>query len=132
SRFRWKWLYVMSRAEYLITNSRMPEWIPKSSNTIYVQTWHGTPLKKLGVDIKDIHMQGTTTELYKKNFIKESSKWDFLVSPNEYSTNIFRRAFQFENMVIESGYPRNDILYNKNNRESINKLKQNLNIPLNK
>lgn len=132
NRFKIKWLFVMARAEFLVTNSRMPHWIPKSKGTIYVQTWHGTPLKKLGVDIEEVHMPGTTTDKYKRNFTNEAKKWDILVSPNEYSTKIFKRAFDYKNEIIESGYPRNDILYNENNKESIIKLKSNLLLPNNK
>src|SRR5699024_4364470 len=76
SRFGFKWLFVMARAEFLVTNSRMPHWIPKSKGTTYIQTWHGTPLKKLGVDIEEVHMPGTTTEKYRHNFTNEAKKWD--------------------------------------------------------
>src|SRR5699024_1820814 len=49
-----------------------------------------------------------------------------------YSTQIFKRAFDFRKTVIESGYPRNDILYTHNNEQSILEIKAKLNIPLNK
>ncbi len=128
-RFGLKWLFVMASAEFLVTNSRMPHWIPKSKHATYIQTWHGTPLKKLGIDIEEIHMPGTTTENYKRNFTNEAKKWDMLISPNAYSTEIFKRAFQFENEVIESGYPRNDILNTDNNEVKISQLKRNLKLP---
>lgn len=131
-RFSFKWLYVMARAQYWVSNSRLPLWIPKPKHTTYLQTWHGTPLKKLAADMDEVHMPGTTTSEYKKNFIKESSKWDYLISPNAYSTEIFRRAFQFEEEMIESGYPRNDYLYNRNNPRTIESLKESFNIPLDK
>src|SRR5699024_3465947 len=132
SRFGVKWLFVMARAEYLVTNSRMPHWIPKSKGTKYIQTWHGTPLKKLGIDIQEVRMPGTTTEQYRKNFINEAQKWDVLVSPNTYSTEIFKRAFQYKDKVIESGYPRNDILYNCNSDSVILDLKRSLKLPTNR
>ncbi len=131
-RFSLKWTFLMARAKYWVTNSRLPLWIPKPKNTIYLQTWHGTPLKKLGIDIKEVHMPGTSTEEYKKNFTKEASKWNYLVSPNAYSTEIFKRAFQFNGTVIESGYPRNDFLINNNKSSTINKIKAALNLPVDK
>ena len=130
-RFSLKWLIYMARAEYWITNSRMPLWLTKPKHTVYVQTWHGTPLKKLALDMNEVHMPGTNTEKYKKNFTKESAKWDFLLSPNAYSTEIFRRAFDFHKTIIESGYPRNDYLYNYK-REDVEKIKKQLNLPLDK
>ncbi|PAV31286.1 CDP-glycerol--glycerophosphate glycerophosphotransferase [Virgibacillus profundi] len=131
-RFSVSWLLLMSRAGYWVTNARLPLWIPKPRHTIYLQTWHGTPLKRLAADMEEVHMPGTNTTKYKKNFTKEASKWDYLISPNAYSSKIFRRAFQFNQEMIESGYPRNDYLYNSNHPEAVKRLKQALNIPENK
>ncbi|CAM3508585.1 CDP-glycerol glycerophosphotransferase family protein [Bacillus subtilis] len=127
-RFSLKWIWYMATAKYWITNSRLPLWIPKPKNTLYVQTWHGTPLKKLANDMDEVHMPGTTTEKYKQNFLQEASKWDYLISPNAYSTEIFKRAFQFKKQILETGYPRNDILYSLNKESLINKVKQELGI----
>lgn len=122
-RFSLKWLLTLNRAGLWISNSRMPLWIPKPRKTKYLQTWHGTPLKRLALDMDAVLMPGTDTESYKKNFTTESSKWDYLISPNPYSTEIFRRAFNFNKTMLETGYPRNDILVNNNNEDYINKLK---------
>src|SRR5690625_855963 len=122
----------MTRAKYCVSNSRLPLWIPKPSKTTYLQTWHGTPLKKLAADMDEVHMPGTNTEKYKRNFIREANRWDYLISPNTYSTKIFRRAFHFQNEMLEYGYPRNDILYKKNNKQHITSLKQRLHLPKDK
>ncbi|VEF49619.1 CDP-glycerol:poly(glycerophosphate) glycerophosphotransferase [Bacillus freudenreichii] len=127
-----KWIFLMARAKYWISNARLPLWLPKPKDTIYVQTWHGTPLKRLGADIEEVHMPGTNTEKYKENFLFEASKWDYLVSPNAYSTKIFKRAFGFNKKVIESGYPRNDFLINNNDMETIARLKKKCELPLDK
>lgn len=111
-RFTIPWFWTFPRAEYWVNNVRLPRWMPKPKGTTYLQTWHGTPLKKLGLDIDEVHMPNTETSSYKKNFIVESGKWDYLISPNAYSTEIFKRAFHFDGQVIESGYPRNDVLTN--------------------
>jgi CDP-glycerol glycerophosphotransferase len=132
SRFSLKWLLLVPRAGYWVTNSRMPLWLKKPKNTVYLQTWHGTPLKKLALDMKEVHMPGTTTEEYKDNFIKESRSWDFLISPNSYSSTIFKRAFQFKKKVLETGYPRNDYLINNNTNKNVIKIKETLGIPKDK
>lgn len=131
-RFSIKWLWCMARADYWVSNSRLPLWIPKPKHTTYLQTWHGTPLKRLASDMDEVHMPSTNTAVYKQNFLKESSKWDYLISPNIYSTEIFKRAFQFDKTIIESGYPRNDFLINSNNTETISKIKQATSLPRNK
>ncbi|WP_062353962.1 CDP-glycerol glycerophosphotransferase family protein [Bacillus kwashiorkori] len=127
-----RWLYYMARAKYWVINARLPLWLPKSSETIYLQTWHGTPLKRLGIDIEEVHMPGTNTIKYKQNFVKEASKWDYLISPNRYSSEIFRRAFHFQKEMLETGYPRNDILYSPDKRVLMEQLKEKLGLPTNK
>lgn len=127
-----RWIYLMGRAQYWVTNSRMPLWIPKPKHTIYLQTWHGTPLKKLANDMNEVHIPGTTAEKYKREFIQEASNWDYLVSPNAYSTEIFRSAFQFKKTMLETGYPRNDVLVKNNNPEYVNALKRKYGLPLDK
>ncbi|QPW14247.1 MULTISPECIES: bifunctional glycosyltransferase family 2 protein/CDP-glycerol:glycerophosphate glycerophosphotransferase [Mammaliicoccus] len=120
-----------SKAKFWVTNARLPLYLNKKDNQIYIQTWHGTPLKRLANDMKIVRMPGTTTPKYKKNFYAETSRWDYLISPNRYSTNIFKTAFWMdENRTLEIGYPRNDILVNRSNdQEYIEKLKKELNIP---
>lgn len=131
-RFSLKWLFLMARAGFWVTNSRMPLWIPKPKKTTYLQTWHGTPLKKLAHDMKEVLMAGTTTEQYKQEFFHESRNWDYLISPNRYSTEIFKRAFQFDKEMIESGYPRNDIFYTPDFEKRAKLFKETHNLPKDK
>lgn len=128
-RFSVAWLFTMTRAKYWVTNCRFPLWMVKPPGTVYVQTWHGTPLKKLGLDMEEVFMPGTNTNKYKRNFLRESGKWDVLISPNEYSTEIFKRAFLFGKNMIETGYPRNDFLIRNNNAEKIAEIKQSCGLP---
>jgi len=131
-KFSIRWFILLARAQYWVTNSRMPLWLPKPRHTIYIQTWHGTPLKKLAGDMKEVHMPGTTTEKYKDSFHREAQNWDYLLSPNVYSTEIFKRAFQFQKTVVEAGYPRNDFLYVNNNSKAIDTLKKQNGLPIDK
>lgn len=110
-RFMPKWVWLMARANFWVFNARIPGWWNKNSRTTYIQTWHGTPLKKLGIDIDNVEMPGTNTEKYKRRFIKESHRWDYLIAPNQYSKEIFKRAFDFKGESLDFGYPRNDVLY---------------------
>lgn len=121
----------MARAKYWVFNTRLPKHVKKRDETVYLQTWHGTPLKRLGVDIEAVQMPGTDTGRYKKNFTFESSRWDYLISPNQYSSDIFRRAFNFDNKMLEYGYPRNDILHQANQGD-IDRIKKKAGIPVDK
>jgi|SRR5690625_823576 len=129
TRFSLSYFYHLARAKYWISNSRLPIYLAKREGNVYLQTWHGTPLKQLVFDIKDIY---SADPKYKENFYKQSRRWDYLSSPNQYSSDIFRRAFKYEKEVLEFGYPRNDILYLNSNIKHINSLKRSLNLPLNK
>ncbi|MCY1581531.1 bifunctional glycosyltransferase/CDP-glycerol:glycerophosphate glycerophosphotransferase [Staphylococcus pettenkoferi] len=120
-----------SQASHWVSNARIPLSINKKSNQLYYQTWHGTPLKRLAGDQKYVRMPGTTTAKYKVNFRTETDRWDYLVSPNRYSTDIFQSAFWMDrDRIIETGYPRNDILVNRqNDQELINHIREKVNIP---
>ncbi|MGE8206621.1 bifunctional glycosyltransferase/CDP-glycerol:glycerophosphate glycerophosphotransferase [Heyndrickxia sp. NPDC080065] len=128
-RFSLSYYYYLATSKYWVSNSRLPLHLNKRPGNIYLQTWHGTPLKKLVFDMNDIYSANPN---YKKHFYQQSRRWDYLISPNQYSSEIFRRAFKFEKTMLEFGYPRNDILYQKNNEAYIRSLKGKLNIPLDK
>lgn len=127
-----KYYYYIARAKYIVSNVRMPNNYIKREDQVYLQTWHGTPLKRLAGDMEDVHMPGTNSVKYKKNFNRETSKWDYLIAPNLYSAEIFKRAFWFDNTLLKTGYPRNDILTNNNDPVIIDGLKKRLNLPSDK
>lgn len=100
------WWYSISSCRYVVNNSWFSNLLVKKKGQKWIQTWHGTPLKKLGIDRDDV----VRSEKYAA---KSSNQWDLLVSQNPYSTEIFRRAYKYAGDVVECGYPRNDILSDK-------------------
>ena len=56
------------------------------------------PSKKLGLDIETVKMPDHETESYKLEVIQEANRWDYLISPNAYSTRVFRQAFHYGNI----------------------------------
>ena len=124
-----KFLFYSLRSKFWIFDSRHQYYLKKNKNTRYIQTWHGTPLKKLALDMDKVNSSETTDiDDYKAKFKKNSSLWDYLISQNSYSSKIFKRAFAFDGEMLEIGYPRNDILINENNETKINEIKERLNI----
>jgi CDP-glycerol glycerophosphotransferase len=118
-----KFLYTSLKSKYWIFDTRQPNYLKKPKDTVFIETWHGTPLKKLALDMEKVDMSGNTNiKQYRKRFKKHTSQWDYLISQNSYSTEIFRRAFAFNGEMLEIGYPRNDILFSKNNDEDIKKI----------
>ena len=96
-----------ARARLIIANDCLPSPYVKRKGQKYLQTWHGTPLKRIGLDIERIRFRGST---YKQDMRADSAKWDWLISQNPHSSAVFRSAFAYEGPIIESGYPRNDVL----------------------
>ncbi len=108
---RLRYYLVMARAGVWVADTRFQNYMVKKKGALYIQTWHGTPLKKLGLDLTSLHMAGgETLSRYKEAFCKNAGTWDYLLSQNPYSTAIFRRAFGFRGTVLPIGYPRNDVL----------------------
>ncbi|WP_433328877.1 bifunctional glycosyltransferase/CDP-glycerol:glycerophosphate glycerophosphotransferase [Spirillospora sp. CA-294931] len=99
---------VLAQARYLVGNDPMPEWFTKREGQFYLQTWHGTPLKRIGYDIE--RPQFKNAQDYLRRFSDDVAQWDALVSPNPFSTPIMRRAFRYDGEILETGYPRNDVL----------------------
>ncbi|MDY0409356.1 CDP-glycerol glycerophosphotransferase family protein [Virgibacillus soli] len=107
-----EYFYYLAQSHYWVNNVLFPVH-QKMDKTIYLQTWHGTPLKKLGFDIT---IDGPEV-MGRENFYLESRNWDYLLSANKYSSDIFKRAFKYNKKMIEVGYPINDILYNDDKDE---------------
>ena len=80
----------------------------KKKGAIYLQTTHGTPFKHMGNDIKN-----GSSKIVKGNLTQEARKWDYLISANDYSKDIFKRASMFKRKILNVGYPANDIFYSK-------------------
>lgn len=128
--------YYLSKAKYWVVNQKMPEYLIKKPEQVYLQTWHGTPLKRLAHDMPDTGLTYyRSKQSYQEmvtSYDKDSRLWDYLISPNTFSTEVFASAFQFPTeKIIETGYPRNDDLINRS-EEEIQKLKVAYNLPQDK
>jgi CDP-glycerol glycerophosphotransferase len=86
-------------------------------------------LKKLGFDIEDI---SSATPKYKQHIYKQSRAWDYLIAANAFSSDTFRRCFMFENTILNTVYPRNDILYSIDRDQIAAIIRRNLGIPKDK
>jgi CDP-glycerol glycerophosphotransferase len=104
-----EYLEALGRCRYLIANDDMQGIYHKRDGQTYVQTWHGTPLKRIGFDIDQPQFISGTS--YFDHLARDVAKWDLLLSPNPFSTPIMRRAFHYDGEICESGYPRNDVLH---------------------
>jgi len=94
----------LESTDVVVSNTHLELDWHKSPSTLYLQTWHGTPLKH-------IHYDGLWAPPGRLDYLTHDvRRWDHLLSPNAVSTPRLRGAFGFTGPVLESGYPRNDVL----------------------
>lgn len=97
--------YYLAKCKYIINNSTFPSYFTKKINQIYINTWHGTPFKFMGLDVHD-NLEGSQNTI--RNFLCS----DYIISPNAHTTEVFKRAFKLDNLkehaLLETGYPRID------------------------
>lgn len=119
-------LYIrhLANASFLINNVSFPEYFIRKKNQTYLNTWHGTPLKFLGKDIKDDF-------LAHKNVARNFLQTTHIISPNPHTTDILLNRYDvadiYKGIVAETGYPRTDMTLNKSSDEK-NDIKRQLGI----
>lgn len=106
-RYSKDWYEVLAAARLLINNNNWPWFFTKRPYQTYLQTWHGTPLKKIANDMPN---KSSLTLTYRSLMQREAEAWDYLLAQNDYSARILPQAFGFSGSVIQLGYPRNDSL----------------------
>lgn len=108
---------ILATAKYLINDTTFIKRFVKRQEQIYINTWHGTPLKKLGKDLSD--------KLAIMNVEKNFFVTDYLIHSNEYTNNVMKNAYQLNgiykghNMVAPS--IRNSVLFDLDRRDFLRK-----------
>lgn len=120
-----KYYYYLARAEYIVSNLNMQNGVTKRKGAKFIQTWHGTPLKRISFDVNK--NSPAYDAKFLKGFAKRVRKWDYLLAQNNFSKDAFRSAFRYKKPIDVIGHPLNDILV-KNDSEKINEIKTKLNI----
>ncbi len=100
-----EWWRARGASRLLIVNDWLRRRYSRRSGQRVLQTWHGSPLKRLA-----LHRPGFDPRRMAAS-IKESRRWSALLAQNPYAARILRRAYAFgrKPLWIE-GYPRNDVL----------------------
>ncbi len=112
-----KYVQAMAKAKYWIFNYKIPDYIYPKKDQIFVQCWHGTPLKRLGCDLQHFDNALNTIEGMKKRYNEETKKFSYFLSPSKFASEKFISIWNMkenkkQDCVLELGYPRNDYLYN--------------------
>ncbi len=113
-----KYTKVLATSKFVFNDTSFPVYYIKPEGQIYLNTWHGTPLKTLG--------KSTTNDFYdianlQKNFVEA----DYLLYPNEYMMNHMIEDYMLNgisnNKIMLCGYPRNEIFFDIDRKNEIKK-----------
>ncbi|MFL4904502.1 CDP-glycerol glycerophosphotransferase family protein [Streptomyces sp. MMS24-I2-30] len=100
---------VLATAKYLTSNVNFPDAVVKRPDAIHLQTHHGTPLKRMGLDQTRYPTAARGMDFAK--LLARVDKWDYSVSANSHSTRRWQRAYPSRYTSLDYGYPRNDVYY---------------------
>lgn len=111
-----RYMKLLASAKYLFNDNTFLPFYLKKEGQIYLNTWHGTPLKTLGKGIRNaMHGIGNA----QKNFIAA----DYLLYPNKYTMEHMIEDYMLENVALGKavlgGYPRNTAFFNKERGKEI-------------
>lgn len=103
---------------------------------MFLQCWHGTPLKRLGCDLEHFENAMNTVSEITKRYEIETSKFSYFLSPSAFASEKFSSAWNMkklgkEDIILEVGYPRNDFLIN-HRQEDAEQIKNAMNLPKDK
>jgi CDP-glycerol glycerophosphotransferase (TagB/SpsB family)/glycosyltransferase involved in cell wall biosynthesis len=107
---------ALATAGLLINNATFPPSFKKRVGQVYVNTWHGTPMKRMGYD----EAEGAQVS---SNVLRNFMMADYLLSASPYmSETMYERAYRLENvapgLLIEEGHPRTDVQFLTQSRAS--------------
>lgn len=97
---------ALHTSRWLVNNNNFPYYFRKHADQYYLQTWHGTPLKRIGDDVPLANLSLSYRSLMKR----EAAAWDALLAQNDFAAEVFPGAFGYDGPVLTLGYPRNDQL----------------------
>ncbi|WP_406372305.1 bifunctional glycosyltransferase family 2 protein/CDP-glycerol:glycerophosphate glycerophosphotransferase [Streptomyces sp. NBC_00647] len=117
---------ALARSKYLVNNVNFDRRLVKRPGQIMIQTQHGTPLKRMGLDLQDRPAAARATDF--AELLRSTDKWDYCLSANRHSTLVWERAFPSSYTTLEYGMPRNDV-FQKATSADVARLRETLGIP---
>lgn len=116
-----EYLKYLCSAKYLFNNSTFMPYFIKKEEQIYVNTWHGIPLKYMGFDMPNGKIEGG-------NVVRNFLHADYLLAANPSMTEMYKKSYKldyiYNGKIIEEGYPRLDLLFKFDRDVIIKKMKR--------
>ncbi|MFE9422203.1 CDP-glycerol glycerophosphotransferase family protein [Kitasatospora sp. NPDC006697] len=121
-----EWFEAMATTKYLVTSAQLPDFFVVRPDQVVLQTWIGTPLKRIGHDFEKIWFIDSN---YLKHLDREVPQWSKLVSGSSFASPVLRSAFKFEGELLETGYPHNDVLFSADREKRAAEVRRRLGLP---
>ncbi|MGW0791827.1 bifunctional glycosyltransferase/CDP-glycerol:glycerophosphate glycerophosphotransferase [Streptomyces sp. NPDC002911] len=120
------WYEALARARRIVVAGQLPAWFERRPDQTVVQTWHGSPLGRFGLDLT-----GTlyADHQYLATLAHRSAQWSFLVSPSAFATPHLRSALAYHGEVLEAGSPADDLLSAPGRDKTAERVRRELGIP---
>jgi CDP-glycerol glycerophosphotransferase len=124
---------LCARAKYWFSNYRMPSHMYPKKDQVYIQLWHGTPLKRLGYDIEISDNAMNSKKEIRMKYLTDAKKFKYILAPSEFAAKCFSSAWNLkefgkEDTMLIAGYPRNDFLIN-HTEQDVKNIKERFNFP---
>ncbi|GGN52931.1 hypothetical protein GCM10011579_010450 [Streptomyces albiflavescens] len=114
---RWSlpYLKALAQAEFWVDNQSYPLKLTKRPETTYIQTWHGSALKRMGFDEPEWRVGSRERQAAQQRTL---DRFDRFLIRSEHDVRTLARAFRLqEKTLLRVGYPRNDALVRARERE---------------
>jgi CDP-glycerol glycerophosphotransferase len=119
----WAYYLALARAEFWVDNQGFPEGLRKRRGTTYLQTWHGSAYKLMGLDHPKLK-SGVWAEQQRLRRMVERFDCFLLRSSHDVDTLVKGLGVKAELLAV--GYPRNDALITGGNAAELNALRREL------
>ncbi|MGX1131059.1 CDP-glycerol glycerophosphotransferase (TagB/SpsB family)/glycosyltransferase involved in cell wall biosynthesis [Streptomyces glaucescens] len=117
---------ALARSKYLVNNVNFDHRLVKRPGQVFVQTQHGTPLKHMGLDLRE--RPAAAGDMDFGRLLDGVDKWDYVLSANRHTTLTWERVYPGRYTTLEYGYPRNDVFQRTTSAE-VARLRESLGIP---
>lgn len=113
-----KYVQKFQQCRYVITNGNTLDKCGKRDGQLFVQTWHGLPLKKMVNDLENPEQRKTESEA----FLPRMLRWDYLLTSSSMNTQLFQSAFMLKQNekleILQDGAPRNNYLIDQSHNHT--------------
>ncbi|MET8227941.1 bifunctional glycosyltransferase family 2 protein/CDP-glycerol:glycerophosphate glycerophosphotransferase [Streptomyces sp. NPDC005301] len=117
---------ALARSTYVVDNAGLGLRLVKRPGQVVIQTQHGTPLKRMGLDLQDRPAAARDTDF--AALLRSADTWDYCLSANRHSTLVWERVLPSGYTTLEYGQPRNDV-FQQATAADVARLRESLGIP---